>query len=308
MTISRNSPTLSVVIPVYNDPEGIEMTLDSLTEQTYPTNDYEILVVDNGSTDKTRDVIREFVNTYEHVQLLIEDDIQGSYAARNEGIGHARGLIISLVDADITVEETWAEAVVNSFENHGWDYMGCRIETYIEGEETLGAIYDHLLGGFPVEYYIEKRNFTVTACLSVRRELFNEVGPFDARFTSHGDEEFGKRVAAAGFDQHFESEITVYHPTRSGLYPWLKKQFRIGRGAIQLRTYHPDRSEKVHPYTLRKFLPPRPLYFYERLTNATNPTLSLIVTLYLIDYFSKLARAVGGVYELIEQYRSDMKQ
>ncbi|TYL38880.1 glycosyltransferase family 2 [Natronococcus pandeyae] len=305
--LDRRLP-LSVVVPVYNDPAGIETTLQSLTDQTRSASDYEVLVVDNGSDDGTRDVVRTYRERYpELVSLLVEDEIQSSYAARNEGVRHARGQIIAFVDADMTVDETWAESVVASFREHGWDYMGSEIETYVDGPESLTALYDRTLGGFPVEFFLEERNFTVTACLAVRREVFEEVGLFDPRFTSQGDGEFGKRVHAAGFDQHFEPGITMYHPTRTTLSAWLRKQIRIGRGAMQKRTYTPervDRAERSHPLSPRKFLPPRPGRFYARLSDATNPNLQTAVGLYALDYLTKLARAVGAVLEWLEQSRT----
>lgn len=295
---TTTEPTLSVVIPVYNDPDGIRLTLESLTGQTLPTQDYEVLAIDNGSDDGTRDVIETYCERYpDLVTLLVEDDIQGSYAARNKGIRHARGSLVAFVDADMTVEGTWAESVIASHERHGWDYMGCTIEVYIDGPGSLGAKYDQLLAGFPVEQYLTERHFTVTACLTARRELFEEVGFFDERITSQGDGEFGKRVHAAGFDQHYEPSITMYHPARETTRAWLKKQFRIGRGAIELRRYHPEHAEGAHPLTPRKFLPPRPLHFYQRLTDAIRPTAREAVALYGIDYLSKLARTAGGVYE-----------
>jgi glycosyltransferase AglI len=299
---------LSAVIPVYDDPRGIRMTLESVADQTYSANSYEVLAVDNGSTDGTREVIRSFASFHDHVHLLVEDEIQGSYAARNEGIRHARGELVSFVDADVTVEENWAESVVASFKEHGWDYMGCTIELYVEGEETLGSTYDELLGGFPVERYMEERDFTVTACLSIRRAVFDVVGLFDERIISQGDGEFGKRVADAGFDQHFEPGITMYHSARSDLRAWLRKQVRIGRGAVQKRTYYPERTEEreaVHPLHPRKFLPPRPWGFHARLIDATDPTLREVGALYAIDYLSKLARTGGGIYEWVEQSRAD---
>ena len=125
---------ISVVIPVYNDSEGIRTTLESLTAQTYPTNAYEVLVVDNGSADDTREVVQEYCERYPGlVSLLVEDEIQSSYAARNRGIERACGSLVAFIDADMTVEPTWAESVVASRREHGWDYMGCRIETYVEG-------------------------------------------------------------------------------------------------------------------------------------------------------------------------------
>jgi glycosyltransferase involved in cell wall biosynthesis len=213
---SGTEPTLSVVVPVYNDPRGIRMTLEAVAEQTYSSGRYEVLAVDNGSTDGTRELIRAFASFYDHVHLLVEDEVEGSYAARNEGIRHARGEIVSFIDADVTVEADWAESVVASYEEHGWDYMGCRVELYIE-KETLTAMYDRALGGFPVEQYMKERNFTGTGSLSIRRAVFDTVGTFDERIISQGDGEFGKRVHEAGFDQQFEPHIVMYHPASSGL-------------------------------------------------------------------------------------------
>jgi glycosyltransferase AglI len=303
---SGAEPVLSVIIPVYNDPKGIRMTLESVVEQTYPAGSYEVLAVDNGSTDGTREVIRAFAGLYENVHLFVHDDVQGSYAARNEGIEHARGEIVSFIDADMTVDEDWAESVVASHERHGWDYMGAPVELYVEGEETLTAAYDRALGGFPVEQYMREREFAGTGSLSIRKGVFDSVGVFDDRIISQGDGEFGKRVAEAGFVQHFEPEITMYHAARTDLRAWLRKQVRIGRGAMQKRAYYPERTEdaeRTHPLHPRKFLPPKPWDFYRRLTAATEPTVRETVGLYAIDYASKLARTGGGIAEWIDQSR-----
>jgi glycosyltransferase involved in cell wall biosynthesis len=292
-----DEPTLSVVIPVYNDPDGIRLTLESVTGQTYPTDEYEILAVDNGSGDNTRHVIETYCERYpDLVTLLVEDEIQGSYAARNEGIRHARGSLIAFIDADMTVRADWLESLVASHRKHGWDYAGCEMAMYTE-RETWTARYDTLLRGFPVERYLRERNFVQTGCLTTTQEVFESVGLFDERISSQADGEFGKRVHKAGFDQHFEPEITMYHPARESLRPWLKKQFRIGRGAVELRRYHPEHAESAHPLHPRQFLPLRPRGFYSRLTDATDPTPRETAVFYGLDYASKLARAAGGLYE-----------
>ncbi|RJS97464.1 glycosyltransferase family 2 protein [Halococcus sp. IIIV-5B] len=294
---AADSPRLSVIVPVYNDPDGIRTTLESLVAQTYPTACYEVVVVDNGSDDTTPDVVREYCERYpELVTLLVEDEIQSSYAARNRGIEHVRGSLVSFIDADMTVKPTWAESVVASAEANDWDYMGCDIETYIVGEGSLTATYDRALG-FTVRRYLEEAHFTVTACLTVRRSVFDHVGGFDSRLISGGDGEFGERVHNAGLTQYFEPNITVYHPARTTLGAWLRKQFRVGRGSIQRRRYHPERAGSSHPLDPRKFLPLRPRTFYGRLTDATTPTARETIGLYGIGYLSKLARAAGGLYE-----------
>ena len=289
--------TISVVVPVYNDPEGIRTTLESLTAQTYPVDAYEVLVVDNGSGDDTREVVQEYCERHpDLVSLLVEDEIQSSYAARNRGIERARGSLVAFIDADMTVEPTWAESVVASHREHGWDYMGCRIETYVEGEDSLTATYDRAMG-FTVQRYLDQANFAVTACLTVTKSVFDSVGRFDARLISGGDGEFGQRVHAAGFDQCYDPDITVYHPARTTLRAWLEKQFRVGRGSIQRRRYHPQRSGSAHPLAPRKFLPLRPGRFHARLTDRADPTVTETVALYGLGYLSKLARTAGGVYE-----------
>ncbi|EMA39643.1 glycosyltransferase, type 2 [Halococcus morrhuae DSM 1307] len=294
---AAGEPTLSVIIPVYNDLDGIRLTLESVTGQTYPTDEYEVLAVDNGSTDSTRDIIETYCERYpDLVTLLVEDEIQGSYAARNEGIRNARGSIIAFIDADMTVRADWLESLVASHREHGWDYAGCEMAMYTE-HETWTARYDTFLRGFPVERYLHERNFVQTGCLTTTKEVFDAVGLFDARIASHGDEEFGKRVHEAGFNQHFESSITMYHPAREALRPWLKKQFRIGRGAVELQRYHPENAESAHPLHPRQFLPLQPRDFYARLTDATDPTPRETGIFYALDYASKLARAAGSLYE-----------
>ena len=294
---TAGEPTLSVIIPVYNDPDGIRLTLESVTGQTYPTDEYEVLAVDNGSDDDTHGVIETYAERYpELVTLLVEDEIQGSYAARNEGIRHARGSLIAFIDADMTVRADWLESLVASHCEHGWDYAGCEMATYAD-RETWTARYDTLLRGFPVKRYLRERNFVQTGCLTTTREVFKSVGLFDARISSQADGEFGKRVHEAGFDQHFEPSVTMYHPAREALGPWLKKQFRIGRGAVELRRYHPEHAESAHPLHPRQFLPLRPRSFYARLTDATDPTPRETAVFYALDYASKLTRAAGGLYE-----------
>lgn len=114
-------PVVSIVIPVYNDSNGIRITLDSLLSQSYPVENREIIVVDNGSTDETRDMIYQFVEAYDRIHLLVENAVQGSYAARNKGIRNANEEIIAFLDADVPVDHNWLERGVE-YVSGGVDY------------------------------------------------------------------------------------------------------------------------------------------------------------------------------------------
>ncbi len=140
----------------------------------------------------------------------------------------------------MTVSKDWVAAALDTFQAVDADYMGYNVELTLPDDPSLAARYDHHTG-FPVEQYLEHQHFAPTCCLFVRREVFEDVGLFDHRLESGGDKEFGNRVYEAGYDLHFASEATMYHPTRNSLKAHIKKDRRVGRGLCQLQRYHPDR-------------------------------------------------------------------
>jgi glycosyltransferase involved in cell wall biosynthesis len=231
---------ISLIVPVYNDSVGIAATLQSALSQSY--HDFEILVVDNGSTDDTRDVIRNYTQDHDHIHLLVEDEIQGSYAARNKGIQHADGDVLAFIDADETVDDDWLETALEAMNKQDADYLGCNVELTLP-EDTLVGRYN-VRTGFPVEQYLETEHYAPTCALLVRREVFEDVGPFDARLISGGDREFGERVHDAGYEQGYAADATVYHPARTDFTSLAKKNFRVGRGFCQKQRYYPERFGK----------------------------------------------------------------
>ncbi|WP_222917898.1 glycosyltransferase [Natrinema sp. SYSU A 869] len=239
-SIDGSNPDVSIIIPVYNDPEGIRATLSSLIGQTVSSERFEILPVDNGSTDHTRTVVEEIEQRNEQVRSATEDEISGSYAARNEGIKESTGDVCVFIDADMTVPDGWLESALRTFQSTNTDYMGCSVELILPDDPTVAARYDRHTG-FPVEQYLEHQQFTPTCCLVTRRDVFETVGLFDHRLVSGGDKEFGNRVHEAGYDMHYAENVTIYHPTRNSIPELINKDRRVGRGLCQLQRYHPDR-------------------------------------------------------------------
>jgi glycosyltransferase involved in cell wall biosynthesis len=184
--------TTSVVVPVYNDPAGLETTVESLLEQG--ATGYEVVIADNGSTDGTRAVAESFTAD-ETVRLVVEDGTQSSYAARNAGIAASTGEIIGFLDADMWVDEDYVASITEAMTTGERRYMGCAVDV-VAGDGTV-ARYRQATG-FDVETYVSEDGFAPTCCLVVRRDLFEAVGTFDAGLTSNGDLEFGRRVQRAG--------------------------------------------------------------------------------------------------------------
>ncbi|MDL0135091.1 glycosyltransferase [Halobacterium salinarum] len=237
---SDSSLPTSYLIPVYNDPVGIHETLHSITQHNL--SKYNVFAVDNGSTDDTRDVIRNYTTKHQNVHLLVEDEIQGSYAARNKGVQHAEGEVLIFLDADETVAPDWLEIALEAMEAQNADYLGCNVELTLPEDTLVGRYNAHT--GFPVKQYLEEQNYAPTCALLVKREVFEDVGLFDPRLVSGGDREFGERVHEAGYEQGFAEDATVYHPARTSFESLAKKNFRVGRGFCQKQRYYPERYGK----------------------------------------------------------------
>ncbi|ELZ03022.1 glycosyltransferase [Natrialba asiatica] len=297
------APRVSAIVPVYNDPGGIKTTLDSLTEQTY--GNYEIIPVDNNSTDGTADVIRRWESQYpDRVVSAEETVVQSSYAARNTGVERASGDILLFIDADMWVAETWISEMVTALESRGCDYLGCDVEIISASDSpSLWERYERALS-FPVEAYLERKRFAPTCALAVRRAVFDEIGPFDDQLVSGGDKEFGQRVHRAGFEQGYAGSITVFHPARDSFGALRSKARRIGRGRAQRRHYHPADSNDVHPLHPVRFLPPSPLRLYRRYS-GTSASVPELLSYYVLEYGLKLIQTTSSLRETVALARGD---
>ncbi|WP_226010798.1 glycosyltransferase [Halomicrobium salinisoli] len=297
------APAASVIVPVYNDPDGIDRTLSAVTDQTVPASEYEVLAVDNGSTDGTRAVIEDYCRRYpDLVDLVVADEVQGSYAARNAGIERARGEVFAFVDADAGVERTWLASVLDATETA--DYVGCDVR--IDEPLSAGPVvaYNHV-AEFTVERDLRRDQFAPTCCLAVRRRVVEDVGPFDERFVSSGDVEFGRRVHAAGFETAYEPSVPVYHPARSGR-ELIEKYVRIGRGIEQRQRLYPERFEQRPLVDWRALLPtvsPGKLQnSAEAVQSDVDADLSLptLAVFYLLDQLLVLATTAGRLAERVD--------
>lgn len=223
---STQDPYVSVIIPVYNDPDGIRKCLEGLREQTFPQPQFEVLVVDNGSTDETQSVIEEF--PYE---LLVEDQIQGSYAARNEGIRNASGEILAFTDADCTPEPEWLEAAVTVFKEEDVDLVSGRVKFEFTRDQTPAERFDALVNMRNDKSVRE--GAAKTANLFARRAVIEEIGLFPDHLQSGGDVFWTKSATDAGFELVYAPDAIILHPTRQ-LYELMQKMYRIGKGNIPL--------------------------------------------------------------------------
>nr|MBA2449198.1 glycosyltransferase family 2 protein [Chloroflexota bacterium] len=138
----RSTPFVSVVIPVFNDPDRLRTCLQALEHQTYPKDRYEVIVVDNGSAQTVGPLVDEFRqarSTYEKVP--------GTAAARNRGIALASGEVLAFTDADCIPAHDWlAKGVPRLLGTPDCGLLAGHIEVFFRDPEhpTAAEAYDAL--------------------------------------------------------------------------------------------------------------------------------------------------------------------
>ena len=222
-TSTETLPGVSIIVPVCNAQTSIDKLLDSLLALDYPRELVEVIVVDNNSTDETKDIVKRFP-----VKLLQENATQSSYAARNKGIRSAKGAILAFIDADCIAGEQWLREGVSALQSKSADIAGGKVEFYYSERKTAAELWDSITF-LQTESSIKNRSVAPTANLFVKAPVFDEIGLFPSYVRSGGDEQWTYKATTKGFSLAYAPKAVVKHPTRS-LKGLLKKKFRTGTG------------------------------------------------------------------------------
>jgi len=225
MTTSK--PYVSVIIPVYNDAVQLTICLESLQNQSYPTELFEVIVIDNGSNKSVETITRGFSRVITSSELR-----KGSYAARNKGITLAKGEILAFTDSDCRPSRDWiANGVENLKSTANCGLLGGNIKLFYNNPLKLSAVevYESVVA-FQQRNYIENLHYGATANVFTYRNVFKRVGVFNPELKSGGDREWGNRVYAAGYVQKYAEDVCVLHPARRTFRELYKKTTRVSLG------------------------------------------------------------------------------
>jgi glycosyltransferase AglI len=245
---------ISVIIPVYNDPEGLSETLSSLRKQTLDRSKFEIIVVNDGALENVSEVCSEF----DVAEVKVSPN-RGSYNARNRGLEKSSGEYVAFVDADITVPSHWLERGMDELREA--DYIGGPVKIDRNRVSTPADYYESITAFRDKRSDADNSHFYVTANLFVKRSVIEVLGGFDQRLRSGGDNEFGRRVNESGrYTQKFSPELSVLHPPR-GFRKLVSKRVRIAEGKMMLNRLYPSkyryRRASIPSLILQILLPPR---------------------------------------------------
>jgi len=191
--MNNNTPSVSVVISTYNRAHLVERAIRSVLNQTY--RDFELIVVDDASSDNTREVVDNFHN--ERIRYMRHDDNKGAPEARNTGIKNAGGRYIAFLDDDDEWLPNKLEKQVAKMEEVpgevGLIYSGWEIRES-EGEIIHGRYYPQFKGDVSEKLLMGPLVGSVSKVL-VKKECFDKVGLFDESLKSCQDWDMWKRIS-----------------------------------------------------------------------------------------------------------------
>jgi glycosyltransferase involved in cell wall biosynthesis len=214
-------PEFSIVVPAYNESQTIEGCVKSLLDQTMRPESYEVLVVDDGSTDDTARIVKGYPVRY-YFQAN-----QGAASARNLGAAYARGDIILFTDADCEVSRNWIEEMVKPFTDR--EIAGVK-GFYRTSQKALMARFVQKEYEAKYRYLLKSKyiDFVDTYSAAYRKEIFLKSGGFDTQFrtASAEDCDLSYRLSLQGHKMVANTRAVVGHMHPDSLKSYLKTKFR----------------------------------------------------------------------------------
>lgn len=227
-------PYFSIIICTHNRSQLLKGTIDSLFSQTFPRDRYELLVVDDGSTDDTGNVVRGL--NYGTGLKYIYKDWGGRSATRNVGIQNAIGEIALFVDDDIIAPLNFLSEVARFHKLHPWSIVRGPIINVTEYKNP----------GTPAKLSDYSQAVFCTCNASAPLDAVRAVGGFDETFLEYGyeDNELGRRLIKAGLKRHFNMKAYLYHykpfSLRENIEDAIKNATELARSAIMYYKKHTD--------------------------------------------------------------------
>jgi glycosyltransferase involved in cell wall biosynthesis len=285
-------PTVSVIVAVYNAQDTIGDCLQSLLALEYPSERWELLVVDNASRDATPRILEQ----YRSRLTILHESIRGPAAARNAGIRSATGELVAFTDADCLVDPRWLRHLVVPLADPAVAIAGGQILAHrpcTRVAEFGERIHDHRRA---IEDVVPP--YAITMNWASPRRVLHTLGLFDPRLLRCSDVDFAFRVVQAGYRMVYAPGAVIYHRNRSTPRALAWEGYRHGYHGVAVVALH---RQFMARYEKRDSLRPRwsPLYPVDRIRSGARSMVQIAATrrelpLALLFNSAKMAGRLAG--------------
>ena len=247
--MNEENPFVSIIIPMRNEEDFIAQCLQSVMDQDYPRDRMEILVVDGGSEDRSREIVGEFRSRYPMIKCLDNPRLTAP-AAMNLGIKEARGDVIIRVDGHCLLESDYVRQCVNCLRRTGADNVGGLMQAVGQGYvgRAIALAINSLFGsGGSKFHYASKEQVVDTVYLGAfPRRVFDRVGFFNERLVRNQDYELNYRIRAAGGRIFLSPAIKSFYYGRSSLLDLWHQYVQYGFWKLEMLQLHPRSVQPRH--------------------------------------------------------------
>lgn len=242
-------PKISVIIPTHNNDDTILENIQSILNQSYPKEKLEVIYINDGSTDKTTEILNQYKNKFK----IFYQQNRGVAAARNLGLKNAKGQVIAFTDADCFPDINW---LINL------------IKRYSPKDESIGAIggslpnakAENILEKYLAETNPDKQShindpspYLLTANVAYPRKILEKIGYFDEHLLSGEDADISWRISRAGYKLIYVPEAVVYFLNRNSYRGLIDQAFRDGRGWARLEKKYKIKDNKSRKIIFNNF-------------------------------------------------------
>lgn len=210
---------ISIIIPAYNAEKTLGMAIGSIYKNNF--KDFEVIVVDDGSTDNTSELVKNYPLRY----IRLEKNM-GAAFARNRGVELARGDILLFFDADVEAEEGLLQNIDEQFKSSAYDV----ISGAFAKEPKIDNIFLLFISTLS-NYNFSKADFALsTHLVAIRKKAFNQLRGFNEKFKGATVEDFDfyQRLIADGYKCKLDMRMEVYHNHKFTFYTFFRRMFRFG--------------------------------------------------------------------------------
>lgn len=252
--------SLSVIIPTYNRKDILKRCLTALFNQTYPYSDYEVIVVDDGSTDGTEELVKSMINNSPCELRYFKQENRGPAAARNVGIKEAEGEIILFIGDDIIADKNMLEEHIKSHKKYAnnvailgyitWPPQ-IKVTPFMEYLNQTGMQFGY---SRIKDKEILSYNYFYTSNVSIKREFLLKNGLFDEKFkfAVQEDRELGYRLQQKGLKIVYNRQAVGYHFHPVTINKFCERQKLAGLSSALFYQKHPELKRSSNFYSIHQ--------------------------------------------------------
>ncbi len=241
----------SIITPCFNREKEILFLIDSIINQSYSSDNYELIIVDDGSKDDSRSIIKNKIINSDINISLIKQKNKGPGTARNNGMKNAKGNFFLFIDSDCEAHKNWLEEINEQYKKNKFDAFGGP-DSYKDNFSDLQKSIDFSMNSFfttgglrgstikrLAKFYPRSHN------MGIKSSVFHKIGGFGK--LRHGqDIEFSNRIINNGFKVNFLQKAIVFHRRRTTLKNFFKQVFNWGVARINLGVIDKKMLEPLH--------------------------------------------------------------